>query len=51
VEALPEIDAEIAAFPQLGYSDPVTSITFSPDGKQIVSVGDNTAAENPHAHS
>jgi WD40 repeat protein len=37
MEALPETEADIAVFPQLGHSNFVTSVAFSPDGKWIVS--------------
>jgi WD40 repeat protein len=38
VEELPQIEGDIAVFPQLGHSDIVSSVVFSPDGKHILSI-------------
>jgi WD40 repeat protein len=43
LEALPEVPAEIAVFPQLGHVAGINSAVFSPDGKTIASgANDNT---------
>jgi WD40 repeat protein len=34
-------EGEVAVFPQLGHSDWVSSVAFSPDGKRIVSGSDD----------
>ncbi|MDR3020127.1 MAG: caspase family protein [Treponema sp.] len=42
VEGLPQIEADIEVFPQLGHSGRIHSVAISPDGKQLIigSVGD-----------
>jgi WD40 repeat protein len=41
VDAGPALEPDRAVFPQLGHSDYVLSVAFSPDGRRIVSGADN----------